>query len=59
MLVFHPSCAGTKDTLKSPDVAKKQVRIGCTEPEGNASLDDFLNSLAIPMPIWRAASVCA
>ena len=50
MRVFHPSCAGTEDTLEVP--------VGCSEPEGNASEDDLLNSLAVPIPISRGAISC-
>ena len=55
MRVFHRSCAGN-ELLKS-GCSDKEVRVGWTLPEGDASLDDFLNSLAFPIPISREASV--
>ena len=44
--------------FKSSDVATREVPLGCTEPEGNASEDGLLNSLAIQIPISRGASGC-
>ena len=35
MRVFHPSCAGT--VLQKSGCSEKEVPVGCTGPEGDAS----------------------
>ena len=57
MRVSNPSCAGT--VLKKSGCSDKEVRVGCTGPEGDASEDDFLNSLAIPsVSVWSSMGRC-